>query len=71
MATDCVTCGGPNVAMLPESEGNDECNSCEEDRPKTATAMVVYECPECGAGYRGPKFAEDCCTTEKADESGD
>jgi ribosomal protein L37AE/L43A len=66
-ATECVTCGGPNVAMLPETRDRDECRACEREQPKTRTAMVVYRCSECGAGYRGPKFAETCCIGEQSD----
>jgi len=70
MATDCVTCGGPKVEMLPEHEEIDECRSCELDRPKTLTYDVIYPCDECGTEYRGPKFARECCTAtgDKSDQ---
>lgn len=69
MTATCATCGGPKVEMLPEHEEIDECRACELDRPKTRTGHVTYVCDECGTGYRGPKFRDECCTTENKEES--
>ncbi len=63
--SQCVTCGGPKVEMLPKHREMDECSTCRRlDPPPTSTRyrMVVYPCSECGTKYRGPKFREECCT---------
>lgn len=57
----CPGCGGP----LPSSPWDDQepayCRRCRRGDAPTDTVHVVWNCPDCGTGYRGQAFAERCC----------